>query len=794
MFFDRLIAKNEFKKNLSNINKEWIIIAGNRGVGKTAFIEEITNSDSTIHCKSTKELLYWRNFFNKIKKLSEKILLEYIKIIKNGETLYDDYVNYTAELTELQYENILENLLKNEIDRKETILSKVIGKFLQENIKYIVLDDIYLCDYKSYEWLVSLSEAFISNSNYLIVICDLDVYWQSQEVKGVFKNTLISIDISRFDDEKAYYDILKNKIYFKNSITLESIAKNLYYDFKGDSCLLFKLIDIVNSKITAKTTEEDKVLCIYKTAGVLISDYMEEMNSFQKNILALLSLSPVPLDIKSISKILEHDKNNIKKCLNNLITDNLVEIDIDTLTGHTIYKCGKILSKTACRNMVSESLILYYQNKIYTLYNKNKIQLSDSQLINLILQLKPDDLNEKILTYINKHGETIDNEFKAMLINIIIEGSSVIPLSISNLETIDLLYTFGYYSSAKKIFKSFNNFYNNYNLLMKYGSILHLTLDYQTASIYERASNIKNISISEKLSAINRQIMAMTQQTKKDLDNARILYQSTIEKYSSNNCKGMAELYRNANNIYEYNESMKYTILGYNMACLIEDDLEQIKCLQNICMLELLNGTYNSDHILEGLESKPQFEDVYDMLLKYPNFSHETAYPLLDMANNEMFKYDETDDTRYLNSAKSFYSEAQLYSKSFYAKNISEMGLLIVNSYLYPESQNLKELRRRQFNDYLEIKESIHDFRVHRKKLFSFATSAIITNDIDEAKMYLLLAKEHVFEGEILRFNNLCKELKMFEEIIPLSDVKINKITNYHTTIKFVPWLISFGH
>ena len=83
---------------------------------------------------------------------------------------------------------------------------------------------------------------------------------------------------------------------------------------------------------------------------------------------------------------------------------------------------------------------------------------------------------------------------------------------------------------------------------------------------------------------------------------------------------------------------------------------------------------------------------------------------------------------------------------------------------------------------------------MHRKILFSLATSSLITKDYDEGIKYLLESKKHVFEGEILRFNNLCDAFKLEKEIISTENVDYIHTTEYHRTIKFVPWLISFGH
>ncbi len=60
-----------------------------------------------------------------------------------------------------------------------------------------------------------------------------------------------------------------------------------------------------------------------------------------------------------------------------------------------------------------------------------------------------------------------------------------------------------------------------------------------------------------------------------------------------------------------------------------------------------------------------------------------------------------------------------------------------------------------------------------------------------EQVIYVYL-KSMYLKKEILRYNKLCDELNIGNEKIA-SD-SIGDTTEYHGTIKFVPWLISFGH
>ncbi len=280
------------------------------------------------------------------------------------------------------------------------------------------------------------------------------------------------------------------------------------------------------------------------------------------------------------------------------------------------------------------------------------------------------------------------------------------------------------------------------------------------------------------------------------LISAKDLYIETIEKYKNCECDGLIELYRNSNNIFEYETALEYTIQGYNLAMKLNNSLEAIKNLHNICMLKLLNGNYYKPLNHKNLSIEPNFELIISKFEEHHEFRHELAYPLLDLGTLTMFDFIlDLSRTDILLEAKSYFSKAQLYAKSFYAKNIADTSLLLVNSYLYINNKKIVQSnRKRMFENYKQNKENIKDFRVHRKILFSLATSASITGDIEDGQKYLLLSKPHVFGSEIIRYNNLCKDLNIPNEKLNADKVNLTNIRPYHSTSKFVPWLISFGH
>lgn len=358
-----------------------------------------------------------------------------------------------------------------------------------------------------------------------------------------------------------------------------------------------------------------------------------------------------------------------------------------------------------------------------------------------------------------------------------------------------MLYTYGYYQSAQKIVNCLisTNTVLNYDNLLLMGDIQHLLLLPNASHTYIRAGEIPGISISDKLKALNRQIMALNQEHQETL--ARNLYIEAFVQYESVPCTGLVELYRNSNNSFGYDDAMRYTIKGYFLAKELGEELEMYKCLHNVCMLLLQYGRYGQPLENNPLGFEPKFEQVMFFFAKRPEYRHEQAYPLLDLGTVNMFEYEKTDDIGCLTNAKKYYSEAQLYAKSFYARHIAETGLLVVNSYLYTERQPLfvYDTRKKLYQRYIQQRTSIEDYRVHRKILLSLAVSAIISAELHEAVDYLKQSRPYIAGAEVNRYNKLCQKAgctEYMKEPVSLD----GKYEAYYASDKFVPWLISFCH
>lgn len=797
MFFDRDKATQDLRNQLSTC-EGWIVVSGELNIGKTAFVKNAVTDSLVLYCEPLYELDYMREFCKQISNFARDILINFANKKIYISNKYNDLVKtetgFIKDLSDEEVSDCIERIIKKELSEKISYFARTVGSVLKSKVNYIVIDNLFNCDVSFYEWFVSLSEKFTSKNNHIIAVCDTNTIWKSDHIKCTFNNMFSPISIKKFDDEEAYFQLLNHKIYFNNDFYTRRLSKILYHKFDGNSLKIFQLIDLALNKIESLSSDDEREKVILKESDTIEKSIFNSIIYIQRFILSALAICPISLTAKQIGTILEHPADEIKKETLHLISKNLILCEFNIVNNETFYRISTTFSRQDFMNLVDSNMIFYIQKKLYSMHKNDIITLSARDYTEIAIKIKSSDLYSIVKKYRLELISIEDDELLADIINKTINSTKQVFDYLKNSTTAKLLYRFGWYQNALKVINEVEkeNQFSNFDLLMKKGDIQHLLLHPQTADTYKFASEINGITTNQKLSAINRQIMAMTQQNQDGLIEARELYKRTIKLHINNKCNGLIELYRNANNIFNYDEAMQYTIKGYRIACELGNDIEKIKCMHNICMLDLYNNSYLKSKY--KLDFNPSFETVFKEITKLGVYRHETAYPLLDMGTVEMFKFNNDQNPKYLQKARTFYSQAQLYAKSFYAINIAKMGLLVVNSYLYKDIAPLQSIRTRFYNEYESQKYEIKDFRVHRKILFSLATSSLITKDYDEGIKYLLESKKHVFEGEILRFNNLCDAFKLEKEIISTENVDYTHTTEYHRTIKFVPWLISFGH
>lgn len=798
-FIDREKATKDINKLLEEKSLPWIVLSGSSKIGKTEFAKKIVTINShSIFCVPDFGTMYACAFIQSLQ-FDQNIELETVinEFAKHNSSALNIYKSlgytYVSHLKKPHLRSVIKLLVRNDISSGLYLFAHYLGEVLDPKLNCIFLDDFHYCDFDSYSWILEFWSSLFEPQPTIVAICNFEFVWESPKLLNIFHGIIAPISIDKFDSETAFYDIIKEHFIFENDINLLTISKQLFTLFEGSSKLLFETIELLNGKMDFQKDEE-KMLQIINMASQI---QLRRLDGFSKShmlVMRLLAYSPTPISKSCINNILDLIESMTTDIINMLYENNFIKQTANKKTGKTLYCISDNFLVDLIRSGCSENEQLFYKTKIYRAIQCNQISASLEQIMNLSIELKESDAIELVMRYIEQSDDEVSSEKKATYIDKLLHCSYV-PKTLISTDIAHLLYKYGYYQSAQKVMNCVLNTNNkpNYNSLLLLGDIQHVLLSPDASHTYRQAAEITGITISDKLKALNRQIMALNQEHQESL--AKKLYIEAFSKYETVPCTGLIELYRNSNNSFEYDDAMKYTIKGYFLAKELGKKLEMNKCLHNICMILLQNGKYGKPIEGNPLGFEPRFEQVLSFFAKHPEYRHEQAYPLLDLGTVKMFEYVDTEDKNCLILAKKYYSEAQLYAKSFYAQHIAETGLLVVNSYLYADQQSLfvNDSRKKLYRRYIQQKMSIEDYRVHRKILLSLAVSAIVTGENEEACAYLEQAQPYISGAETNRYNNLCQKAgctEYLKEVVPLN----GKYETHYASDKFVPWLISLCH
>ena len=799
-FIDREIAINNMNKILTERTTPWIVLSGDSKIGKTEFAKKVSSMyEETIFCDPKLSSNYACAFVNSINSENEdivnKIICDYARINASTNKLFNNIgMRYISPLKKNQLSSIINLIIKDDITSGLYNFAHFLGEQVTSKMDCIFLDDFNGCDYDAYIWILEFWNSILEPLPTVIAICNFSVNWESGKLKEIFQGICSPVSIEKFDSQEAFYGVLKEHFHFKNDLYLVDISKKLFSLYKGNAGMLFETIKLLQGQTSYSTDEQVKEKFLNTAQQI----HLRKFNEFTKThllVLRLLAYSPSPLSKKNILDLLDLIDPIVTGIINQLYNKNFINYIADNKYEHTLYEINDDFLNNIVKAGCSEREELFYKTKLYRAILRNQIDATKEQKLDLAIETRDSEAINLLIDYIDNYSEEYQGEKKAYYIHKFVDLVCEFPERLISIYNVQLLYTYGYYKSAEKLI----GFYYtsggkvNYENLMLLGDIQHILLSPKTSNTYKSASEVTGISVSEKIKAINRQIMALNQEHKEDF--ARKIYENTFKEYESISCSGLIELYRNSNNSFNYEYAMEYTIKGYVLAKKLGEVLEMYKCLHNICMIRLQYGKYGQPIGDERLNIEPTFEYILNYFSKTPEYRHEQAYPLLDLGTVKMFEYAKTQNPQLLTAAKGYYSEAQLYAKSFYAQHIAETGLLIVNSYQYAhnDSSFVLELRNAMYNRYRKKRNIIEDYRVHRKILLSLALSAIISGNSEEAAMYLEEVNNYISGTETLRYNKLCQKagcITLMKEKVPLN----GKNEIYYGSDKFVPWLISFCH
>lgn len=799
-FIDREMALKRMDKILTEHTTPWIVLSGNSKTGKTEFAKKVSSMyEKTIFCTAKLNSNYACSFVKSINSENENSINEFICEYAKKNTFANDIfrnigLKYVSPLKKNQLSSVINLIINNDITSGLYSFAHYLGEQVNSQVNCIFLDDFDRCDYDSYSWILEYWNSIPEPLPTVIAICNFSVNWESGNLKERFHSVCSPVSIEKFDSKEAFYNILKEYLYFENDIYLADISQELFSLYDGNAGMLFETIKLFQGQISHFTDEQitERILSIAQKI------HLQKFDEFSRShllVLRLLAYSPSPISKKDILEILDLGEPVTTEIINQLYNKNFINYIANNKSENTLYAINDDFLINIIKTGCTETEELFYKTKLYRAIQRTQLNTTLEQKLSLAIELGEKEAIDLLIAYTENHLEECTNEKKAYYIDKFLNSNCEISEKMISIYNVQLLYTYGYYSSAERLIELYYRLGGtvDFENLLLLGDIQHILLSPKTSQTYKNASEIKGICVSDKIKAINRQIMALNQEHKENI--AKEIYINAFNKYESIPCSGLIELYRNSNNSFDYDQSIEYTIKGYLLAEKLGDVLEMYKCLHNICMIRLQHGKYGQPIGDERLNIEPTFEYVVNYFAKNSEYKHEQAYPLLDLGTAKMFEYVKTHDIKVLSVAKRYYSEAQLYAKSFYAQHIAEAGLLIVNSYLYAHDEPLfvQGLRNTMYNRYMQRQNFIEDYRVHRKVLLSLALSAIISGNSKDATKYLDDVHKYISGAETLRYNKLCQKTgckMLMKENVPLN----GRDEIYYGSDEFVPWLISFCH
>lgn len=799
-FIDREKAIKNMNKILNERTLPWIVLSGDSRIGKTEFAKKISSMyEHTIFCTPGLGGNYLYSFIQSIhfenSNTINTIICDYAKLNSSARDIFKAIgMQYVLPLKKHQLSSVINLIIKNDVSSGLYNFAHYLGEQASVKTNCIFLDDFYRCDYDSYCWILEFWNSLDEPLPTVIAICNFATTWESSRLKELFHSIVTPISIEKFDSEDAFYNILREYFRFKNDIYLVSISQKLFSLYDGNAGMLFETIKLLEGQIIY-TNDELNSEIILKTAHKIHLRQFDEFSKVHMLVLNILAYSPSPISKNNIIDILDLNDFIATEIISQLYNRNFINYIAHGENDRTLYEINDDFLISIIKGGCSETEEVFYKTKLYRAIQRNQIGATLEQTLNLAIELEDSEAMDLMIEYINNHSEEVTDEKKAYYIDKFLNSKCTIHEQMISICNVQLLYLYGYYQSAEKLIGSYyiSGGIVDFENLMLLGDIQHVLLSPKTSRTYKNASEVKGITVSNKIKALNRQIMALNQEHEEDF--AKELYQRAFDEYETMPCSGLIELYRNSNNSFDYDKAIEYTIRGYVLAKELGEVLEMYKCLHNICMIRLQYGEYGQPIGDERLCIEPTFEYILNYFAQHPEYRHEQAYPLLDLGTVKMFEYAKTHNPKLLTIAKRYYSEAQLYAKSFYARHIAETGLLIVNSYqcAFEEPAFVQGLRNTMRNRYLQNQNIIEDYRVHRKILLSLALSAIISGDTQEAAMYLKDASQYISGAETLRYNKLCQKagcVTFMKENVPLN----GKNEVYYGSDELVPWLISFCH
>ena len=392
-FVDRAHEKEVFKKFILCSNKSILWIDGEHGVGKTAFLLHMLESNSNYKLarfdiksnKNSEEIL--EGFINVIQKCSTQNFCSFL--VKEYKSFYSHWGHVINDLSKLMPNNLnsvisailnVSNFVVNQANGREesvSVVLKYLDRILDEQNLFICIDNFSNCNQDISNIFLDIFRSLLEKSS-----CRICIITTSNEMNDEKKIQIresipyTPLNLVKFDKEIFFYQIME-PIFLMDNLSNDGKPQKL-------SVVISKLLDkdgiIYNNNRKKAEINKSKLQCIL--AKECIHYRAEDFTAIQKWILFSFLCLYDGVSIETVKKLaLYISKNNF---LYNCYTEEMFHAELIKLIDHKqLVSDGQNLNVCHDADFI-DYMDIFSSSNVMSLFSKNTYEflMNSPQLIN----------------------------------------------------------------------------------------------------------------------------------------------------------------------------------------------------------------------------------------------------------------------------------------------------------------------------------------------------------------------------------------------------------------------------
>ncbi|WP_339101744.1 hypothetical protein [Candidatus Enterococcus clewellii] len=822
-FVDRLeereIAKKFLEESSSSPHVLWI--SGDRGVGKTYFIDNVFNKNIEwflIHVESEKDendISYISNFIQKLQEISGNKFIDYIKL--NYSSFVETGTNITKTILDIYkipdfgVSDIVSNCIHGFIDFKQQqyTLSKTVAKYIQSIIKkkqkiIFCFDNFTRCS----PLLIDIIEMTIienlSNDNLRFIICTTN---EDLELAQFHKNFLVEkipnvkLNMEPFKKNYFFVEILSKTCEIDEEI--RECLNTLFYQcggypqrFKQTLINLYTKNGIICREKPKAYFLVDKFKQLLLTESV---DFDYESTTFeQKLILTIMSVWKIPFPIEILQSYLEYLLNefgniafltsseSVRKSIADLINLHIIKIESYCKTDCLKFKHDSLneIILDLNEDIVQKSYLAFFN---YDFLEQKRIPnlQTDYWMLNL-------DYIRSFQAYYSKRSnwKEVNYEYAVKLYG---NGQSYEALQIFNRLNDEIgtipprwliviaknLLDCGEFKRSEEMLVIIEDRYLN-EISIKEKITVYSMLARTKCHSYDYEQSFEFIDTAIHLSEINQLPFTELLTQKQSIffvspgkfEAAKIMFEDLHARDLDH--PSMIGVYQSSMDFYEGRKSIELLDKGYQLAQKYDENgLSSSKILHNKGFEHIRCSDFDKAILLTE-EARKNFENTS---------VHYQAYSYNNLAVIEMINGN-------WQSAVEHLMNAYVWNKNNYIYNIINTNFFVCYSAL---KDSKAVVYKKELEELISTNSNLDD-RIYKKILINLAIDSKNNNDFYSMERYLNLYRPR-FQNDVP--SGKCRFISLYNnfssEQLCMPDVPL-ETERYYKEIEFEPWLTTITH